>query len=696
MQMTRNQSVRELDTRTHLKPLAQAVRLAFISTAAAASMPALAGPLTCPINTAVNVTGSDSIGDREVCAILSPSGSLNVAAPSGILTNQGLLDNSGSLSVEDGGVLTSTSEFNYGADAHLVNRAGGSLTNAGELNSLWESTLQNYGSMTNTVTGTLNLGEPYRGVRFINELDANFTNSGNVNSTSSYFYNSGSITNDGQVESTGSIIRNRDGGSIINNYNFVTYTGTEFFNALGATLTNASGALLSLYSGSGLNNNGAITNFGDMEVLSGSYFINDIDGTFTNSSGATFIQGDYRFGFLRNSGSTINENGAQMFVGNFYNEGDVSNSGRFSAYNFDNDPGAVFVNESGSYASLFSLQSSGEITNASGAELWIDNLNNVGQVSNAGEMNVLNKLDNSGILTNAGTLNNSAFGTLSNTGTLSNSNSLTNAGSLINLGTVTNSGSVSNTGTLMSEGTINNTGGIVNAGQLSLMSGLLNSSGSIENQGSFRVSTGASVNGYSGSYGSFTQIAGSTLIDGSLTQNTVNIQGGVLAGSGSVQAINAPVMVGAGAEVRPGDDLIGPPSIGTLTSLSDFVLGGTLYIDIFDPLSFDVLDVGGTMSFEDGSLVEFILGDMFTPTDDLMIEFLTADVLSGFEFFSFNLFGLVDGFGYDVFATAENDLNLQFFSLDPPVGVPEPGTLLLLATGLPLLRFFRRRRERAS
>ncbi len=280
-----------------------------------------------------------------------------------------------------------------------------------------------------------------------------------------------------------------------------------------------------------------------------------------------------------------------------------------------------------------------------------------------------------------GTLINESGGTLNNAGTLNN----LNGGALNNGGTLT---TVSG-GVITNDGTLNNqTGGTVEV----QAGGTLTNNASVNNAATFTVVSSGVVNGI----GNFTQTAGTTTVDGSVTQNRVDIQGGSLQGLGSITTTQG-VTIESGATIALEN---AQGTTGTFTVNGDFTLNGHLLKNISGTSagSFGVLDVNqGTVSFGNGSLIDFFFGG-FTQAAGMKWDFLFSDTnfvnLGGL---GYQLNGLASGLTYhvnNVFTGGRYALELVLDTA--PINVPEPGSLSLLGLGGLLLSRFRRRAGAAA
>jgi hypothetical protein len=325
-------------------------------------------------------------------------------------------------------------------------------------------------------------------------------------------------------------------------------------------------------------------------------------------------------GTLNNAGTLYNQFGGEVFFG-----------GRPAAI-LNNLIGGTITNAGGFHMSRDStLVNYGALTNQSGGNLTLSlggGLANSATLTNAGNFTIRD-----GFLNNSfgAYLNNSSEGTITNSffdGTITNSGLLINAGTLINIGTLNNNG------------TLDNNGNFTNSGAVAISgSGLLTTSTN------------------------YTQTAGSTLVNGTLTATgsaIVNIQGGIFGGSGT---INANVMMGGALMPEPGD------SPGTLTIFGNYEQTGTgIFDELMSPLSHSFLDVNGNVVLDPGSLLEISLLDGFNPlgqTFDIMdYNNLVGEFANGSSFSD-------DGYIWDV-TYGQNQIDVT------AVRVPEPGTFSLL------------------
>jgi hypothetical protein len=179
--------------------------------------------------------------------------------------------------------------------------------------------------------------------------------------------------------------------------------------------------------------------------------------------------------------------------------------------------------------------------------------------------------------------------------------------------------------------------------------------------------------------GTYTQTSGQTSSNGTMTQNLVDIKGGTLSGSGT---INGEVNIAGGGVVSPGN------SPGTLTINGPFSSSGTLLIEIagLGAGKFDVLDINGAANFAGGDInFEFI--DGYKPLKGDFWDFLFANSITGWETLLFSLLGLGSGYEWQVVSNTGFE---RLLITEAPSAAPLPPAILLMGSGLLILIGLRR------
>jgi hypothetical protein len=530
--------------------------------------------------------------------------------------------------------------------------------------------------ISNSSLSNTNTGELTNNGKLINEANDGF---GLVGNPAGYNFNNDGIGS--ELNTAGSLVNN---GYLLN-------SGVNGIS----TLTNETGAVLTnngeLYnetrdndSNSTLNNLGTLTN--NYHLHNESFGVGSTS-TITNAAGAE----------IKNKGLLVNgsyDGGTSTLT----NSGKLTNSGIYNKDSENEIYGGLY-NISEGEDSKSTLTNSGTLTNTAilindsyyGGESSLNNeagatLTNEGYLGNSSDYHSTSTLTNKAgaILTNkaGATLNNESG---SNYG--SGASTLTNEGNLINNGYLDNFSYDDGTSTLDNTGTLINNGTIYN-------------NASITNSGTFDITTyGAMVN-----YGTFTQTAGSTIVNGSIYGGTMDIKGGSLSGSGTIEAES--ITIGEDATVKPGN------SPGTLIMISDLELLGTLQTEIFSSImgDYDVLEVQGTVTLSDDSLFDFLFDDSYVETDGDSFDFLTAsdfvfgtalDFDSWFDRSNFSITGLAAGFGWSVsYTDSSNDQTSNYLSLDIfaddsyPNAVSAPATVGLFGLALTLIGWGGRRRSK--
>jgi hypothetical protein len=446
-------------------------------------------------------------------------------------------------------------------------------------------------------------------------------------------------------------------------------------NTLDITAVGSLSLLGSSFNFGTLNNSGSFSNKG---TINGTDFLTNLgsinnSGTFRNSG--TINTGDFtNTGSIMNSG-TLNQGGLfSTASGNLTNNGSITNTG------------TIFTNENSLLNNFGIINNRNLITTFA-----FSVINNSGILNNTGTILIG---DGSSVLTNAGTLNNSGTITagLANTGTLNNKGTYNNVfgggntGVINNTGTFSNDGGV-NSGAINNSGTINNsafenTGSITNQGRF-------NVTGTFDNSGSFTTSGRVTVSnaGVFTTSTDYTQTGGRTIVNGTLTATSgaiVDIEGGKLSGTGTINGdVLMKGMMSPGSGGVPGTFTVNGNYQQTATGVFDEIIKGAS--------SNGVLDVTGLLALDPGSLLKITLEGGFDPVGD-SFTILDYGSLSG-EFGNGTSF-MADGYNWTL-TYGPGDAILTAVSGDP-VNTPEPGTIALLAFGLPLLGYAAKRRSPAG
>jgi hypothetical protein len=406
--------------------------------------------------------------------------------------------------------------------------------------------------------------------------------------------------------------------------------------------------------------------------------------------------------------------------------GVLANFGTLQSSTLQNLVGAQLINQGtlvsfGSFNNMqATVQNSGHLTNASTLTNLMGTITNVGDLDNLGTLRnrFEGTLTNVGSLSNSGSLRNEAGARLTNFGSLSNLVSLrnesgatlTNFTSLSNVGTLRNEAGATLTnhgtlkvkaGTLTNDGTLTNapSGTVTNHGRFdNRASGYFDNAGTLRNDGEFvNAGTLKSTGEIRGS-GVFAQTAGTTTLQGDLSQGLIRIDGGTLAGSGHVTAASL-LHLGDGAVLSPGEE---PGDIGSfIIDAQSIELYGSMHLDVDSLASFDTLVSSSTVMFDPFAIglgstwFDFYLGNNTSQRDGDTFDFFSASAFFNLDWVNFRCHGLMQGFGCEL-----NEINdgrgLQLALSGPSggggdggggvsVGVPEPGAFGLMCLGLALL-----------
>ena len=560
-----------------------------------------------------------------------------------------------------------------------------------------------------------------------------FTNPKVVNNAGTLALRSGST-----LDNTGGTINNEDGGVIDLVINLASNTAGTINLNTGSTLnsfvvlhngpgnTNGDTELgaFNRFAGSTLNshaaftNTGTFNNIGTLKLKAGSTFDNT-GGIFNNNAGAVIdleidlVLGSATAGTINlNAGSTLN-NSATLSFENFLdhaatlnNSGTVNILGQFNnnvGANITNDgeiniDNALLTNRGGgftnddtinvtNFGTLVSetgtLTNNGTINGNSGVIANIATMDNNGDLNSNGSNRLFNTfgatLNNFGTLTTGNEFNNQGGSVLNNNANLTNEGKLENGGTLNN-----NFGAVlDNAGTIRNSGMFNNNadGTVTLLGGSSFINDL-----QVVNAGQFDVNQGASMSGV----GTFTQTAGTTIVNGTMQQTTIDIAGGVLKGFGTVM----------GDVTVSGDGVFAPgTSPGTFTIDGNLLVDGLLELEMLRGVS-DLINVTGDLTF--GAAAQLNLFYDVLPGAPISIEDffgLAAPVYdSGFGGGNIGLFtndSALAGIMVAVLFGGEQILLTTEFGF-PTASIPIPPALPMLLVALIGFGIVARRRSSAA
>ncbi|MCW5787697.1 MAG: PEP-CTERM sorting domain-containing protein [Nitrospira sp.] len=430
--------------------------------------------------------------------------------------------------------------------------------------------------------------------------------------------------------------------------------------------------------------------------------LHSIGGTVRNAGAITIgSTGEYRqespsvpflAGSTKNNGTFTNAGTTNIATGVFTNQGSVANSGTFTvgtagqyvqAVPTGGSPqpgtnnigtftnaGQVRIGEGTSFGNFSNrTPPAAQYVQQAGGTTHIDGTFQVGgaKVENAGSMTV----GTTGTYLQAFNKFVPVVSTTVNTGTFANAGS-----TVINAGTFTNYGGLANSGTIqvgvVGPGAVINHGGVVNTG-------------------TFEVAAAGQVTGS----GSYVQTAASaqTIVNGTFAHN-ISLQAGALTGSGTITG----TVTNTGGMVQPGSSLL--PGTLTLASYTQGVYG-RLDLKVGGVLAgsqYDVLKVTGHGTF--GGSLSLSLINGFTPGLGNRFNLLTCSQgCSGLN--SGMLFGggvslpsLTSGLAW-VSGLTDGGNGFSFTVVAAAASAPEPGTLVLVGSGLAGIAAWRRRQRRA-
>jgi len=514
----------------------------------------------------------------------------------GELVNTGEFTNDGATLInESRSFLDNRSLASPPPSARMTNTNGGSLLNRALLHNHRSAILSNQvgslfvneaeGEVRNFESATLNNS----GIGSVFRNEASVSNGGSGSQIFNVF--SATLSNEGEgatfSNEGGASLTNRSGGTLVNrrsaalsNRSGATLTntgnGTTLRNEAGATLTNELGGILLNEDNALIENDATIDNKGggtEFRIETAAEVANS--GTLRNQDGALLVNGHeihvYRQGAL------INEAGGRL-----ENEDEITSAGLGSA--ITNRSGATMTNAGiilNTSGCVFTNRDNAEIINTGSPGLmnsgtaidpvpapaqWI---NENATIRNGGSTSFVNEM--MAILVNRGIGARVFFQVGASLVNRTGAQFLNSDNARL---VVDFSSSIVNSAIFVNEARIENGGTFENSGLVTLGAGSTLSSGGI-----------------------YRQTGGTTVVEGLLAQRNVELTGGVLSGGGTVLSTAAPVAVGPGATVAPGN------SVGTLTIDGDlYCSGGTLEIEI-GAEGRDQLRVLGTAEFVGGTIV---------------------------------------------------------------------------------------------
>jgi hypothetical protein len=366
-----------------------------------------------------------------VCASMGGSFS---APDTCVLASDLTLGSGDSLTVDPGAVLvvaagvTLTNEGVVEDYGTMDNDHGGFLANRGTITAfIGNGTIYNGGSMTNYPTGNIT-------VEHSSQLPVHV---GSFN-----FTNSGVFSNGGVVLSYGNLT-NTVAGSFTNSGNLTLASATFNTGKFSAPLTENKGNLTNTAGGvvtddgGTLNSTGTITNLGTVAEGQNVFSVINNGGTFANKGALTDVSYVSNNGTLSNSGTLSIAIGCPLAsCGTLSNDGLLLNTPTGTIDNQGN-LGNANLNprrpQLGNFTNAGTTLNSGVFFNdVLGTALNIGSFDNLGTVTNMGSLDNFGSINNSLSIISSGYIDNNEGASITNWRTISNSGSITNSGTITN------------------------------------------------------------------------------------------------------------------------------------------------------------------------------------------------------------------------------------------------------------------------
>ena len=534
------------------------------------------------------------------------------------------LAGTGSIVLNANSANVGDANFHDGGSSNLTQDAGHTISGTGEIN---VNTFTNNGTVNANVSGDTLLLQDNTGTGYTNNNLLEATSGGTLQETNTTI-NQGT---NGLIEAAGGNVL-LSGGTI-------------------------SGGTLTSLSGSEIDEQGNTTLAG-VTVSSGTnLYVLDGNNLFLNST------------TLTNNGTiTVNKGGSNTGTGiAIFNSVELAGTG------------SIVLNANGTGVGNANIHDGGSsnLTQDAGHTISGTGEINVNTFTNNGTVNANVSGDTLALISNSSTYTNNGIYEASNGGTLDASRSnLTN----YSAGTTTLTGGtyeVSANSTMILPGSITvNDGNIIlsgthttiaaitplnnNEGGFHLINGAsFTTAGNLTNSGTIETTAASTLT----VTGTFTQTAGTTMDNGTITTTTMNLQGGTLAGTGSVSG----TVDNTGGIISPGD----APGTLTLGSL-DQSSAGIVDILLASLTSFDQLNVTGLATI--GGTLNVSLAAGFSAPNNSTFDILKSAGLSG----TFSTVNLPSDFSI---AYTSTDVILNYINNSGPSPVPTPASAGLLALG---------------